>query len=249
MKRIPWKLIILVVGIGLLLWAVAYFDVKTKLDIFNVWVADQGITGIAIFIGVYIVATVLFFPCSILTLGAGVAFGLVNGCIAVSIGSTIGASCAFLVSRYLARDAILKMTANYPSFNAVDRAIGDGGGKIVGLLRLSPALPYNMSNYFYGLTAVKFTPYVLASWIGMLPGTVMYVYIGYIAKTASEEDGSAGEKVFKAVGLVVTIIVTIMITKKAKASIAKYSVEPEPEADDPIDPENPYAGPSSAMNK
>lgn len=248
MKRIPWKLIILVVGIGLLLSAAAYFDVKTKLDIFNVWVADQGITGIAIFIGVYIVATVLFFPCSILTLGAGAAFGLVNGCIAVSIGSTIGASCAFLVSRYLARDAILKMTANYPSFNAVDRAIGDEGGKIVGLLRLSPALPYNMSNYFYGLTAVKFTPYVLASWIGMLPGTVMYVYLGYIAKTAVE-GGSAGEKVFKAVGLVVTIIVTIMITKKAKASIAKYSVEPEPEADDPIEPENPYAGPSSAMDK
>ena len=122
------------------------------------------------------------------------------------------------------------MTRKYPGFGAIDRAIGEEGGKIVGLLRLSPALPYNLSNYFYGLTAVGFGPYVLASWIGMLPGTVMYVYIGYIANTAGN---SIAETVFKGIGLAVTIVVTVMITRKARAAIREYdATEALPDEDE-----------------
>ncbi len=200
------------------------FNIGDRLESFSGWVADQGILGMAVFVAGYIVSTILFFPCSLLTIGAGTAFGLVKGTIIVSIGSTIGASCAFLISRYVARDAVLRMTRKYPGFGAVDRAIGEEGVKIVGLLRLSPALPYNLSNYFYGLTAVGFGPYVLASWIGMLPGTVLYVYIGYIANAAGS---STAETVFKAVGLAVTFVVTVMITRKARAAIRGYE-ETEP---------------------
>ncbi len=218
-KKIPWKLIILVAALAAIVVLGVRFDIGDKLKTFSGWVADQGVLGMAVFVAGYIVSTILFFPCSLLTLGAGTAFGLVNGTILVSIGSTIGASCAFLISRYVARDAVLRMTRKYPGFGAIDRAIGEEGGKIVGLLRLSPALPYNLSNYFYGLTAVGFGPYVLASWIGMLPGTVMYVYIGYIANTAGN---STAETVFKGIGLAVTIVVTVMITRKARAAIRKY---------------------------
>ena len=224
MKKIPWKLIILVAALVVIVVLGVKFNIGDRLETFSGWVADQGILGMAVFVAGYIVSTILFFPCSLLTIGAGTAFGLVKGTIIVSIGSTIGASCAFLISRYVARDAVLRMTRKYPGFGAVDRAIGEEGVKIVGLLRLSPALPYNLSNYFFGLTAVGFGPYVLASWIGMLPGTVLYVYIGYIANAAG---GSTAETVFKVVGLAVTFVVTVMITRKARAAIRGYE-ETEP---------------------
>ena len=224
MKKIPWKLIILVAALVVIVVLGVKFNIGDRLEAFSGWVADQGILGMAVFVAGYIVSTILFFPCSLLTIGAGTAFGLVKGTIIVSIGSTIGASCAFLISRYVARDAVLRMTRKYPGFGAVDRAIGEEGVKIVGLLRLSPALPYNLSNYFYGLTAVGFGPYVLASWIGMLPGTVLYVYIGYIANASGS---TTAETVFKAVGLTVTFVVTVMITRKARAAIRGYE-ETEP---------------------
>ena len=223
-KKIPWKLIILVAALVVIVVLGVKFNIGDRLEAFSCWVADQGILGMAVFVAGYIVSTILFFPCSLLTIGAGTAFGLVKGTIIVSIGSTIGASCAFLISRYVARDAVLRMTRKYPGFGAVDRAIGEEGVKIVGLLRLSPALPYNLSNYFYGLTAVGFGPYVLASWIGMLPGTVLYVYIGYIANASGS---TTAETVFKAVGLTVTFVVTVMITRKARAAIRGYE-ETEP---------------------
>ena len=223
-KKIPWKLIILVAALVVIVLLGVKFNIGERLETFSGWVADQGILGMAVFVAGYIVSTILFFPCSLLTIGAGTAFGLVKGTIIVSIGSTIGASCAFLISRYVARDAVLRMTRKYPGFGAVDRAIGEEGVKIVGLLRLSPALPYNLSNYFYGLTAVGFGPYVLASWIGMLPGTVLYVYIGYIANASGS---TTAETVFKAVGLTVTFVVTVMITRKARAAIRGYE-ETEP---------------------
>lgn len=223
-KKIPWKLIILVAALVVIVVLGVKFNIGDRLETFSGWVADQGILGMAVFVAGYIVSTILFFPCSLLTIGAGTAFGLVKGTIIVSIGSTIGASCAFLISRYVARDAVLRMTRKYPGFGAVDRAIGEEGVKIVGLLRLSPALPYNLSNYFYGLTAVGFGPYVLASWIGMLPGTVLYVYIGYIANASGS---TTAETVFKAVGLTVTFVVTVMITRKARAAIRGYE-ETEP---------------------
>lgn len=223
-KKIPWKLIILVAALVVIVVLGVKLNIGDRLETFSGWVADQGILGMAVFVAGYIVSTILFFPCSLLTIGAGTAFGLVKGTIIVSIGSTIGASCAFLISRYVARDAVLRMTRKYPGFGAVDRAIGEEGVKIVGLLRLSPALPYNLSNYFYGLTAVGFGPYVLASWIGMLPGTVLYVYIGYIANASGS---TTAETVFKAVGLTVTFVVTVMITRKARAAIRGYE-ETEP---------------------
>ncbi|MDP7398440.1 MAG: TVP38/TMEM64 family protein [Lentisphaeria bacterium] len=219
MKKIPWKLVMLVAVLAVIVAVAGKFGIADRLKAFSGWVADQGFLGMAVFVAGYIVATILFFPCSLLTIGAGTAFGLVNGTIVVSIGSTIGASCAFLISRYVARDAVLRLTRKYPGFGAVDRAIGEEGGKIVGLLRLSPALPYNLSNYFYGLTAVRFGPYVLASWIGMLPGTVLYVYIGYIANAGGN---STAGTVFKGIGLAVTIVVTVMITRKARAAIRDY---------------------------
>jgi uncharacterized membrane protein YdjX (TVP38/TMEM64 family) len=126
-------------------------------------------------------ACILLLPGSILTLGAGVLFGVVNSSIAVSIAATLGATCAFLVGRYLPRVWVAKRIANNDKFKAVDEAVAKEGWKIVLLTRLSPVFPFNLLNYAFGLTQVRVRHYFFASWLGMIPGTIMYVYIGSLA--------------------------------------------------------------------
>jgi uncharacterized membrane protein YdjX (TVP38/TMEM64 family) len=207
------------------------------LETFNHWVGDLGSIGPVVFAFVYIVATVLLLPGAILTVGAGFVFGLGWGFVGVSAGSTIGASLAFLIGRFLARDKIEAMTRNKPKFRSVDRAIGQKGAKLIMLLRLSPLIPFNLSNYFYGLTAVRFWPYVLASWIGMMPGTMLYVYFGTLgragveAATGAESGRSVLEWTLLAVGLVATLAVTIWVSKIARNALKETGEIP---ADYPV---------------
>lgn len=179
-----------------------------------------GWIGPAAFIAVYIVATVLFLPGSALTLGAGALFGLVRGSILVSLGSTLGATAAFLVGRYIARDWVARKIQGNEKFAAIDQAVGREGWKIVGLTRLSPIFPFNLLNYAYGLTNVRLRDYVIASWIGMMPGTLMYVYIGSLARLgAAATEAPAAQTTLRIVGLLATIGVTLYITRIAKRAL------------------------------
>ncbi len=187
-------------------------------------VAQLGTWGPIIFIALYILAAVLFIPGSVLTLGAGALFGVAWGSIYVSIASTLGATSAFLVGRYLARDAIARKIEGNQRFAAIDKAVATDGWKIVGLARLSPVFPFTFLNYAFGLTQVKLRDYVLASWIGMMPGTVMYVYIGSLAKAATgERTRTTGEWVLYGVGLVATVVVAVFVTRVAKKAFAKMT--------------------------
>src|ERR1700684_3881654 len=145
------------------------------------WISSLGAIAPLVFIAAYIAACVLFVPGSIMTIGAGVLFVVVRGTIFVSIGATIGATAAFLIGRYFARAWVAAKLTGNPTFNAIDAAVGREGWKIVGLTRLSPIFPFNLLNYAYGVTGVRLRDYVLATWAGTLPGTVMYVYIGSLA--------------------------------------------------------------------
>jgi uncharacterized membrane protein YdjX (TVP38/TMEM64 family) len=233
-KSLMRRLIALVaILIGLFL-AVKFLPVRDWLPSFNDWVGQRGVAGIFIFIAVYAVATVLLAPGSILTIGAGFAFGLWRGFLAVSAGATIGAALAFLVARFIARKKVEAIAQRNDKFRRIDDAIGKQGAKLIFLLRLSPVVPFNLSNYFYGLTAVKFWSYVLASWIGMMPGTFLYVYIG-IAGKAAVAVAASGEAVkhgwqywtFLGVGLAATIAVTIWITKIARDALkGRYDTAP-----------------------
>jgi uncharacterized membrane protein YdjX (TVP38/TMEM64 family) len=217
--------------IGLAVAVIGLFVIARLLPIadwlraFNEWIRGVGPVGMLVYAALYAAATVLMLPGWILTVGAGIAFGLFRGTVVVSIGATIGAALAFLIARYVAREAVARRFEGNEKFKAVDRAIGEQGWKIVGLLRLSPVVPFNLSNYFYGLTAVRFWPYVLASWIGMLPGTLLYVYLGVIGKTGLEaaagtqKGRSPLEYVFLGVGLLATVIVTVYVTKLARSAL------------------------------
>jgi len=197
------------------------FDLRALLREGLEAIGRLGPWGPTIFIAIYIVAAVLFLPGSVLTLGAGAAFGVALGSVYVSIASTLGATAAFLVGRYLARGWVAKKIEGNASFAAIDRAVATEGWKIVGLTRLSPVFPFSLLNYAFGVTRVSLRDYVLASWIGMMPGTVMYVYVGSLARAAGDRTRTPAEWALYGVGLVATIVVTVFVTRLARSSLAK----------------------------
>jgi uncharacterized membrane protein YdjX (TVP38/TMEM64 family) len=187
---------------------------------------DLGPWGLALFVVLYVAATVLLVPASILTLGAGAVFGLGRGLALVSVAATLGATAAFLVGRYVAREAIERRLAAQPRFAAVDAAVAREGWKIVVLTRLSPALPFVLLNYAFGLTRVPLRDYVLASWLGMLPGTALYVYLGSLAGDlatlgAGPRTRTPAEWTAYVVGLLATIAVTAQVTRLARGALRR----------------------------
>ncbi len=188
------------------------------------WVESLGYLGGVAFILIYIIATIAFFPGAILTLGAGVLFGVVFGSIYVFVGATLGAIAAFLVGRYIARDWIGKKISDNQQFVAIDKAVGKEGFKIVLLTRLSPIFPFNFLNYAFGVTGVTLKDYTLAS-VGMLPGTIMYVYIGSLAgniaqigsKTQSENQKL--QWLIQILGFIATVAVTIYTARIARQAL------------------------------
>lgn len=188
------------------------------------WTQGLGVWGPIFVASFYIVACILFLPGSVLTLGAGFIFKLLVGTITVSIGSTLGACAAFLVGRTFGRDWVAKKVIKNEKFAAIDNAIGQQGFKIVLLIRLSPVFPFNLLNYAFGLTKVSFIKYAFGSWIGMLPGTVMYVYFGAGLRSLADaaagkiETGTTGQIFFWA-GLIATIVVTVFVTGLARKAL------------------------------
>ena len=216
-----WKFGAYAVILGSLLAIISALPLDTLSSALKQWVESLGIWGPVALGVIYVIATIVFVPGTILTLVAGAVFGLGIGFITVSIASTIGASLAFLIARYFARDKVSSMAKDNRHFDAIDKAIEEGGWKVVGLLRLSPAIPFNIQNYLYGLTKVKFWPYVLTSWIAMMPGTFMYVYLGTVSGAAlgGDQEKSPAQWILLVVGLLATIAVTVYVTKLAKSKL------------------------------
>ena len=218
-----WKLILLLLVLVGFAVAASVFPVRDWILTFTAWVQRLGPVGVIVFIVAYAIATVLFLPGWIFTVTAGLLFGVAGGTAVALCGATLGASLSFLVARYLVRGSVEDFVKKNPRFNAIDRAIGENGWKIVGLLRLSPLIPFNISNYFYGITAIRFWPYVLISAAGMLPGTLLYAYLGAVGKATvgSKSPPSVWQYIFLGVGLVATVAVTVIISRIARNALKK----------------------------
>lgn len=204
---------------------VAGRSVGGYLPAFVAWVNALGAWGPVVFVAGYVVAAVAFIPGSLLTLAAGAIFGLAKGVGLVFVGAVLGSTAAFLVARYVARRAVEGRVAGHPKFAAIDRAIGEQGRRIVFLLRLSPAVPFTLLNYALGLTRVSLWDYVAAS-VGMLPGTVLYVYYGKLAGDVAALAGGAAPArgaeywMVLALGLLATVGVTAYVTRLARRALA-----------------------------
>jgi uncharacterized membrane protein YdjX (TVP38/TMEM64 family) len=222
------KLIILVLIVTTLVVALFLLPVKDWLIKALEWTQDLGTWGPAFVILFYIIACVLFLPGSVLTLGAGFIFKVIVGTITVSIGSTLGACAAFLIGRTFARKWISKKIAQNKKFDAIDNAVGAQGFKIVFFLRLSPVFPFNLLNYAFGLTKVSFSKYALASWIGMLPGTIMYVYLGAGVRSLTDVATGNVQKTLASqllfwFGMLATIAVTVFVTHIARKALKQVA--------------------------
>lgn len=189
---------------------------------------NAGVFGIAWFAAVYVASAVALLPGAALTLAAGFVYGPVVGTLIVSPVSVLAATCAFLLGRTVARGWIGRRVAGEPRFAAVDEAVGRQGFRIVALLRLSPLFPFNLLNYALGLTKVRLRDYVLASWLGMLPGTVIYVYLGslvtnvgdLLAGPAAASQPAAARWLYWG-GFAATLAVAVLVTRTARHALAQ----------------------------
>ena len=191
---------------------------------FSAWVDRLGILGAVAFVAGYAVACVLFVPASLLTIAAGAIFGPGLGIALVLAGATLGAAASFLIARYVARDAVKRRLARYPRLAALDEIVGSDGRRIVLLMRLSPVFPFGALNYALGLTRLRLADFLVAM-IGIVPGTALYVYSGTVAGVVVGAAGATAPErgiayyAVLALGLVATLVVTVLITRAARRAL------------------------------
>lgn len=196
----------------------------TWLRDFQAWVAALGPIGYVVYaLGYGIIG--VFFPASILTLGAGAIFGVVGGTIVVAVGATIAATISFLLARTILRKRVEAMAAKNPKFRAIDRAIAREGAKIVVLVRLSAVFPFLFVNYAFGLTSIGLVPFVVATFFGILPLTIAFVYLGAAgAAVATQHNARAAITV---AGALIALGVSIYVGRIAARAIRRAGVEEE----------------------
>ncbi len=231
-KKLP--IVPILVGIAVIAGIVLLarvLPITDWLKAFQAYVQGLGFAGYVLYAVVYAICCVLFVPASVLTLGAGAIYGLRVGTAVVLCGATLGATLSFLLARTVLRKKVEGMTSGNAKFRALDRAIAKEGAKIVFLVRLAPVFPFTYINYAFGLTGVKTLPYIVASLVGMLPGTLAYVYIGSAAANVGAADMT--RKIVLGVGILIAIGVTIFVARIASKAIKNAGVDEAPEAPKP----------------
>lgn len=221
---LPWKkLLIAVLAIAALVFVYRLLPINEWINSFQNWVQGYGVLGWFIFIAVYAVTCFAMLPGSFLTLAAGVIWGIWAFPIVV-VGATLGSAISFVAARHWFHDKVQEKVSKYPRFKAINEAIADDGWKVVGLLRLSPALPFSLQNWFLGITPVGFWPSQIATFFGIMPGTLLYVWVGSLGGQAANSDMSLAKYIIGGVGILATLVVTVLVTKKANAKLKQYKV-------------------------
>jgi len=217
-KQGLWRPLLLVVIVIVIFVLALKLNLGARLGELQTWIKSLGTLGPVVFILIYVVATVLSIPGSVITIAAGVLFGSVLGVIVVSIASTIGASLAFLIARYFARGAVEQWLSKSEKFQKLDNLTEKHGAIIVAITRLVPIFPFVLLNYGFGLTKVRFWTYVFWSWLCMLPGTILYV-VGTDAIATALREGRIPWVLVTA--LVIIIAVVIVVTRAARRKLRK----------------------------
>ena len=216
-------------GLVLLVAAGRLLPIERWLDAVKAAIAGMGPAAPLAYGAFYVAAALAFIPGSAITLGAGALFGVGLGTIVVSIASTTAAAVAFPLARTLLRSRMERLAAGSRGFTAIDDAVAEGGWRVVGLLRLSPVVPFSALNYLLGLTRVPYVPAVLVSWAAMLPGTLLYVYLGAVGTELAAGASKGWEEwTLLGVGLAATLAVTIVLTRAARARMRLTDAAPNP---------------------
>jgi uncharacterized membrane protein YdjX (TVP38/TMEM64 family) len=214
-------LLVIIIGIGSV--GALLLPLREWSAQFEAYIRSLGALGPLLFAFAYMVLTVVLFPASVLTLGAGTLFGLKMGFFTALLGANLGALCSFVLARSFLRERVVLWTAAHPKFCFLDEAIGKQGFKMVLLCRLSPIFPFILLNYFLGLTSVRTGAYVLGNLLGMIPANFVFVYIGATAHDAvagaAEPSLDFYQQAMKYLGLAATLIVFTVMTRMARRAL------------------------------
>jgi len=206
-----------------LLWApsVEALEIESLVPTVERTIENAGPLGPIIFVALYALSAVFLVPASFLTIAAGFIFGPITGSILVSVAATLGAALAFMSGRYIARPLVEAKIQSDDRFSAIDSAIAKEGAAVVFLLRLSPVFPYSLLNYALSITSVGFLDYLIASWLGMLPGTIAYVALGSAGKAAAADGSSTSlwQIMLYIIGALSTLGVTILVSRLANKAL------------------------------
>ena len=198
--------------------AAAWLPLAGWVAAFEGWLGGLGWRGVGLFALVYVVAAILLLPEWLLTIAAGLVYGA-WGLPIVLVAATVGAGLAFLIARHFGRDVVRQMMQRRPLLAAIDGAVAAQGWKVVGLLRLSPLVPFNLQNYLFGVTAIPFWQFVAATFFGILPGAAFYLYLGILGRAATQGGAGPLKWLFFAIGLAATVAFVIVIARAARARL------------------------------
>ncbi|KPU27054.1 membrane protein [Caloranaerobacter sp. TR13] len=200
-------LIVVVIGLMKYFGLFEYISLENMQNL-KAWINSYGVIGPIIYIILYIVACLFFLPGLPIAVLAGLAFGPVMGAVYASIGSTLGASAAFLVARYAARDMVESWVEGNEQFKKIDEGVEKQGWRMLMITRLVPVFPFNLQNYAYGLTKIKFGTYVLVSWICMIPGAIAFTFMG--GSIVSGEGNIGKTLMYLGIGAIFFVILTLI---------------------------------------
>lgn len=235
-----WRWIAAGIAVLVLLAAWHLVPLQEWLKALDERIEGMGFFGGVLYAAVYVAASLVFVPGSILSLVAGYVFGIAGGMAVVWAGTTAAAAAGFLVARHLARRPVERLARLHPRFGAVDAAVGKNGWKVVALLRLAAIVPFSLSNYLFGLSSVDFVPYIVTTAVAMLPGTFFYVYLGATGRSLGEKgDLGPWEWALLGIGLVATAVMTVVLARVANKHLKSSGT---PEADHGSLPEAPRIG-------
>lgn len=195
------------------------------LPAFTAWVETLGVWGPIAFITVYVLGVICLMPVFLLTIASGAIFGVVRASVFVMTGSLVGAFFAFLISRYLIRDLVARRISTNPKLSAIDKAVGEDGRRLVFFLRLSPVVPFVLSNYALGSTQVKLVDFMIGT-LGLAPIAISYAAFG---SAAGATDATTGKSALSwpvlAVGIAATVFLAWIITRIAQKAIAEAEAD------------------------
>jgi uncharacterized membrane protein YdjX (TVP38/TMEM64 family) len=181
---------------------------------------DSSFSGIVILTALFALGAIIFVPRTLMSVAAGMAYGLAAVPVSL-IGSTVGAVLGFGLARYLFRAPLERAALARPKWRALLRAVDDEGWRIVGLFRLGAPVPATIQNYLFGLTRIGLLPYVLATLLGNLPQTVLYVYLGAVGKLTLSGPSRLGNLAAMVAGGLIMLIVIWRVTQRTKVALAE----------------------------
>jgi len=179
---------------------------------FEALVQEMGVWAPIVFVAVYVAGIVLVMPVFLLIMVGGAVFGVVKGTLLAMLSALVGGTLAFLIGRHFAREQVARRVAKHPLLASIDRVIGEDGMKLVFLLRLSPAVPFVLSNYTLGVTRVRLRDFVMGTF-GLVPIVAMYAAFGNAAGSVTADGRPAVSPSIMAGGVIATVVLGLLLAR------------------------------------